>query len=61
MEKHLTKMPHEMQQALFARFIQPMQASYVAAFPLEHERAKYAELFSLIYVRTGTSSLKDAF
>ena len=29
--------------------------------PFEHERAKYAELFSLIYARTGTSTLKEAF
>ena len=28
---------------------------------MEHERAKYAELFSLIYVRTGTSTLKESF
>lgn len=29
--------------------------------PHEHERNKYAELFSLIYARTGTSTLKESF
>ena len=29
--------------------------------PHEHERAKYAELFSKIYARTATSTIKEAF
>ena len=61
MERSLTKMQPEMQQDFFARFLQPLQGSYATQFPMEYERAKYAELFSLIYVRTGTSTLKESF
>ena len=60
-EKHLPGMPADVHQAFFERFLQPIRRGFLQTFPLEHERAKYAELFSLLFLRTGTSTLKEAF
>ena len=54
-------MPEEEQKAFFARFIEPLKLNFGAVFALDHERAKYSELFSILYLRTGTSTLKEAF
>jgi len=54
-------MPAETQNAFFARFLLPLQKSLALEMPQEYERAKYAELFSVLYIRTGTSTFKEAF